>query len=104
LAAWPTSVWMRMYAVTTGPDLLAHAAALQRLVLKGWWHAAAGSGDCVGDTMESPEVRSTRSRRVPGFEPGQPVPRRTDVSSVVRLTCILATDVCWDVQVYAHRL
>jgi hypothetical protein len=25
------------------------------------------------------------------------------VSSVVRLTCILATDVCWDVQVYAHR-
>ena len=41
---------------------------------------------------------------MPGFEPGQPVPRRTDVSSVVRLTCILATDVCWEIQVYAHRL
>jgi hypothetical protein len=26
------------------------------------------------------------------------------VSSVVRLTCILATGVCWDVQEYAHRL
>jgi 3-oxoadipate enol-lactonase len=25
-------------------------------------------------------------------------------SSVVRLTCSLATDVCWDVQEYAHRL
>jgi hypothetical protein len=43
-------------------------------------------------------------RQMPGFEPGQPVPRRTDVSSVVHLTCILATDVCWDVQVYAHGL
>jgi hypothetical protein len=25
-AALPTSVWMRMYAVTTGTDLLDHAA------------------------------------------------------------------------------
>jgi hypothetical protein len=41
---------------------------------------------------------------MPGFEPGQPVPPRTDASIVVRLTCIIATDVCWDVQVYAHRL
>ena len=42
--------------------------------------------------------------RVPGFEPHQPVRRGTGVSSVVRLTCILATDVCCDVQEYAHRL
>jgi hypothetical protein len=38
---------MRMYAVTTVPTSLPHAArgALQRLVPKGWWHAAAGSCD-----------------------------------------------------------
>jgi hypothetical protein len=36
---------------------------------------------------------------VPGSEPDQPGPGRTDASTVVRLTCILATDVCWDVQV-----
>jgi hypothetical protein len=41
---------------------------------------------------------------MPGFEPDQPFPRRTDLSSVVRLICILATDVCWHIQVYAHRL
>jgi hypothetical protein len=43
-------------------------------------------------------------RRAPGFEPHQPVPRGTDASTDVRLTCMLATDVCCDVQVYAHRL
>jgi hypothetical protein len=41
---------------------------------------------------------------MPGFEPDQPVPWGTDASSVVRLTCVLATDVCWDVQEYAHPL
>jgi hypothetical protein len=40
---------------------------------------------------------------MPRFEPHQPVPRRTDVSTIVRLTCMLAADVCCDVQVYAHR-
>jgi hypothetical protein len=49
-------------------------------------------------------VRLARTVGVPGFEPHQPVPRRTHESSVVRVTCMLATDVCWDVKVYAHRL
>jgi hypothetical protein len=41
---------------------------------------------------------------VPGFEPGQPILRRTDASTLVRLTCMLATYVCWEVQEYAHRV
>jgi hypothetical protein len=50
-------------------------------------------------------VRVARTDRgVPGFEPGQPVPPGTGAATVVRLTCMLATYVCCDVQVYAHRL
>jgi hypothetical protein len=48
LAALPTSVWMRMYAVTTSTDdLLAscHRCALERRVPRGWWHAAAGQAN-----------------------------------------------------------
>jgi hypothetical protein len=41
---------------------------------------------------------------MPGFEPGQPVPRRTDASTDVHLTCRFTTDVCGGVQEYAHRL
>jgi hypothetical protein len=41
---------------------------------------------------------------MPGFEPHQPVPRRTDPSTIVRLTCTLTTDVCYEVQEDAHRL
>jgi hypothetical protein len=51
-------------------------------------------------------VRVARTDRgVPGgFEPDQPIPGGTGVSTTVRLTWILATDVCRDVQVYGHRL
>jgi hypothetical protein len=39
-----------------------------------------------------------------GFEPHQPVRGSMDASTVVRLTCILTTDVCCDVRVYPHRM
>jgi hypothetical protein len=45
-----------------------------------------------------------RPVRMPGFEPGQPVPGRTGVSTTVRLTRMFTTDVCGGVQEYAHRL
>src|SRR5512133_3342206 len=47
LAALPTSVWMRIYAVTTGTDLLASCRPRRpaETGAEGWWHAAAGSGD-----------------------------------------------------------
>jgi hypothetical protein len=41
---------------------------------------------------------------MPGFEPGRPVPRGTGASTVVRLTCMLTTNMCGGVQEYAHRL
>jgi hypothetical protein len=43
-------------------------------------------------------------RQMPGFEPGQPILRRTDASTLVHLTCMPTTYVCWDVQEYAHRV
>src|SRR6266487_2131129 len=57
-AALPTSVWTRMYASTTGTHLLASCrrGALQSLVPRGWWHAAAGSGDHVARTCCSPPM------------------------------------------------
>ena len=41
---------------------------------------------------------------MPGFEPHQPVPPRPGVYVPVRLTCMFPTEVCCNVQVYAHRL
>src|SRR6266540_2313281 len=77
-AALPTSVWMRMYAVTTGTTSLRHTArgAMQRLVPRAWWHAAAGSGDHVvaRDAVCLPNGRTGRS--APGDHLGQQEERR----------------------------
>jgi hypothetical protein len=58
----------------------------------------------VGQVKE-PERRVNRTGHLVHFErtPG-PCPGGTGVSTVVRLTCMLATYVCCDVQEYAHRL
>jgi hypothetical protein len=41
---------------------------------------------------------------MPGFEPRQPIPSRPAAYIAVRLTCMFTRDVCFDVQMYAHRL
>src|SRR5512132_4471759 len=85
LAALPTSVWMRMYAVTTGTDrVAAHRPAPVETVPKRWWHAAAGhaitwhQGPSV---VDGPGAAECRDLNPTGhlFEPG--------VSVALPLTC-----------------
>jgi hypothetical protein len=106
-AALPTSVWMRMYAVTTDTDLLAswRPRRPERLVPHGMVACGGRSGDHLRqDRLNRWSALKGRGGRVPGFEPDQPRPTTFDASTVVRLSCRLATDVCSNVQVYPHRL
>src|SRR4030095_906255 len=101
LAALPTSVWMRMYAVTTGPDLLAaHRPAPVETVPKRWWHAAAGhaitwhQGPSVVDGPGAAECRD--------LNPTGPSLRARGVRRSA-LTCWFTVTVCDGVQVDADR-
>jgi hypothetical protein len=61
-----------------------------------------------GQAITRPRMESTGSlaeeQQRPGFEPGQPIPSRPGAYVAVCLTWRFTADVCWDVQVYAHRL
>jgi hypothetical protein len=107
LAALPTSVWIRMYAVTTGTDLLASCRPRRPGETGANGMVACGrSGQAITrHGWSRPVVRTRRDRRqTPGFEPHQPVPSRPAVYAGVCLTCMFTTDVCYDVRLYAQRI
>src|SRR5918994_7576406 len=64
LAALPTSVWMRIYAVTTGTDLLASCRPRRppETGAQRWWHAAA---TVIGAWLQSEVVTRGRVRETP---------------------------------------
>src|SRR5215217_5930630 len=101
-AALPTSVWMRMYAVTTGTDLLASCRPRRP--------AETDAEQDGGMRRPGPAITLRQDgvdrwfawrglAGVPGFAPHQPIPSGPEVSVAVRLTCWFTVTGCYDVQV-----
>jgi hypothetical protein len=64
-------------------------------------------GNRSGDRSQSllePSLGGSVVVGMPGFEPHQPIQSSPGVYVPVSLTCMITTDVCYDVHVYAHRL